>query len=70
MQLAELQRLRILGAHYREQMAGAAAQCCELLGVDPDDDSVMRDWCDEIVLHGADPQMAIDRIHKHRQEVA
>lgn len=68
--LASLQYHLTMGVYHRERMEAAAAQCCEILGVDPHEDSIPRDWCNEIVYHGTDPALVIQRINQFRSQCA
>ena len=60
--LQRLHQVRRLGFHYREQLSGLAAEACELLGVDSEEESARRDWCEEIVFHGTDVEVAAFRV--------
>lgn len=62
--IKRLQRLATTAAHYREQMEGLAAECCQVMGVDPESETVERDWFDEIVFHGTDPADVYSRLKK------
>jgi len=66
--IQELREIHLLGFSYREQTEAMAARVCEILGVDPTIDSTERDWCEEIVFHGIDPQIVVDRIEKLRRQ--
>jgi hypothetical protein len=42
-----------------------ASECCEILGIDPTTDSVARDICEEIVLHGTPVDEVIAKLQRH-----
>lgn len=58
----ELQYRLTAGYRLREQQELHAQECCFVLGVNPHEDSIERDWCNEIVLHGTDPAVIIQRL--------
>lgn len=45
-----------------------ATECCEILGIDPTTDSVAKDICEEIVLHGTPVAEAIAKLQKHLEQ--
>jgi len=66
---ARLNRLnyhKLMGVYHRERLEAHAARCCEEFGVDPNADSVERDWCNEIVYHGTDPAIVVRSIENYR----
>lgn len=68
--MATLQRLEDLhnrGAWMREQQEAAAAECCELLGVDPDGGGYETDIASEIIYMGMPVGTALDHIIKNRE---
>lgn len=72
MNIAQSQRDRLnsiylLGFKIREQQEAAVSAACTALGVDPDADSTERDWCSEIVLHGVNPNIVIDRLQQLKE---
>jgi hypothetical protein len=69
-QMAQLQHHLTVGIYYREQVEAAAAECCRILGVNPNSDSVERDWASEIVLCGTDPQIVIEKINTRYRSLA
>jgi tetrahydromethanopterin S-methyltransferase subunit B len=42
-----------------------AAECCEILGIDPTTDSVARDIAEEIVLHGTPVEEVVAKLQRH-----
>lgn len=60
----ELKHIHALGIHYREQMEASAARCCEILGIDPEIDSVDRDFASDIVFNGTNPKDAITHLNQ------
>lgn len=40
-------------------------ECCEILGVDPAIDSVAKDICEEIVLHGTPVDEVVAKLQRH-----
>jgi hypothetical protein len=42
-----------------------AKECCSILGIDPTTDSVARDICEEIVLHGTPVDEVIAKLQRH-----
>ena len=61
-QLEKLTRLKLSGVRHHEIIEALCAEACVTLGVDPVTESTERDWCEEIVLHGTEPKIVIDRI--------
>ncbi|MFG0260999.1 MAG: hypothetical protein ACF788_01215 [Novipirellula sp. JB048] len=68
--LNELNYCRTMGAYYREQMEAIAERTCRVMGVRPGEETLERDWCNEIVFHGQDPLTAINRINSFRSRRA
>lgn len=66
--LARLEHLYSLGVYYREQMEAAEAECCELMGFDPEYDSIESGWAREIVAFGVPVSTTIERIDDLRRE--
>lgn len=62
-----LTHLQIRSSLLRNELEAMAAECCKLLGVDPESESIDRDWCDEIVFHGTAPILVIQRIEANRE---
>lgn len=60
----ELQYRLTAGYRIREQMELHAQECCFVLGVNPHEDSIERDLCNQIVYHGMDPALVIERLVK------
>jgi hypothetical protein len=60
-----LKRWHRIAADNRNWLAEAAAGCCEILGVDPTTDSVAKDICEEIVLHGTPVDEVIAKLQRH-----
>lgn len=64
-QLPPVDRLRQIAnraAWIREQQEAMAAECCLACCVDPNSESIERDWCEEIVYHGTSPDVVINRL--------
>lgn len=61
-----LEHLYTLAYQHRERMEAEAAECCQLFGVDPDEDSLEADWCREIIYQGTDVMVVLDRIEALR----
>lgn len=68
--IARLEHLHSLGFLYREQLEGAAAECCELLGIDPDYDTLEANWCKDIVEHGSEVSTVIGYLLDRRKREA
>lgn len=49
----------------RGRLKDEAKRCCEILGIDPNADSVARDIAEEIVLHGTPVYEVIERLKRH-----
>jgi hypothetical protein len=56
------------GKWLRLQLCVKAIECCEILGIDPDVDSVAKDIAEEIVLHGTSVAEVIERLQKRLEE--
>jgi hypothetical protein len=67
-QIDNLRRLHLLGFTYREQLEAMVNEACTTLGVDPESDLAEQNWCSEIILHGTDPQIVIDRLATLRNQ--
>lgn len=65
-----LQHCHLQGLRLREQEEALINRCCELLGVAIDTDTLERDWCREIVMHGVDPEIIYSRVKAARREAA
>jgi hypothetical protein len=65
--IRKLQAFHVKAKQLNEQMEALAAECCRVLLVDPERESIERDWCEEIVFHGADPAMVYSRIKSSRR---
>ena len=53
------------GESLRRNLANRASECVWILGIDPHADSVARDICEEIVLHGTPVEEAIAKLQRH-----
>lgn len=62
-----LNSVYLFGFKIREQQEAAVVAACTALGVDPETDSTERDWCSEIVLHGVNPNIVIDRLQQLKE---
>ena len=49
----------------RDNLKEDAKDCCDILGIDPTADSVARDICEEIVLHGTPVDEVIAKLQRH-----
>lgn len=65
--LDRLIHLHARGRQLHEQLEAVAAECCDVMGVDPSSDTIERDWCDEIALHGTDPTTVFNRVMSLRR---
>lgn len=63
----KLQACHVKAKQLNEQLEALAAECCRVLLVDPERESIERDWCEEIVYHGADPALVYSRIKSSRR---
>ena len=63
--LSELQDLSAASFIVRGRLERLAGRCCQLLGIDPTTDSVARDICEEIVLHGTPVSEVINKLQRH-----
>lgn len=68
--IARLEHLHSLGFLYREQLEGASAECCELLGVDPDYDTFEANMAKDVVEHGTDVATVIEHLVDRRKREA
>ena len=57
-----------IAADNRKWLAEAAAGCCELIGIDPNVDSVARDIAEEIVLHGTPVDEVVAKLQRHLED--
>ena len=62
-----LQTIYVRAANWQTELESYAAECCEILGVDPDGSSLARDFAEEIVLQGIPPMHAIERLRAHAE---
>ena len=68
--MAELQHHLTMGIYHRERIEAAAARCCEILGVDPREDCIERDWANQIAMHGTDPATVIFHLIGFRKDLS
>ena len=61
----ELQCLHQSGRTLSRKLSRFAKECCSILGIDPTTDSVARDICEEIVLHGTPVDEVVAKLKKH-----
>lgn len=54
------------GFHFREQIEALIAECCQLLGIDPECCSNDRDLVAEIVTDGRSPDEVLRILHNRR----
>ena len=66
--LTMLGRIHIAASLERKTMVAMAMECAAILGIDPTTDSVARDICEEIVLHGTPVDEVIARLQRHLAE--
>jgi hypothetical protein len=55
---------RIAGNN-RKWLASVASQCCEILGIDLNADTIARDICEEIVMHGTPVDEVVAKLQRH-----
>ena len=60
--MARLEALRTIARFERRRLQRMATECCQILGIDPEAESLARDFAEEIVFHGAEPEEAIAKI--------
>lgn len=60
--IARLDQISRIRRHYMDQLDAMAAECCTLLGVDPDQDSKAADFARSIVDSGEDVDFAVSRV--------
>ena len=60
-----LGRLHSAGRNAHQWILELAASSCKTLGIDPTTDSVARDICEEIVLHGTPVEEVIAKLQRH-----
>ena len=60
--IARLEALKTIARFERRRLQKMATECCQILGIDPEVESLARDFAEEIVFHGATPQEAIAKI--------
>lgn len=65
----ELNYFRTMGRYHHEQLESFAASACQVIGVNPDAETMERDWCNEIVYHAQDPLNAINQINARREQL-
>jgi hypothetical protein len=63
--LASLATIHLDGYWLRHRMKRMAAECAEILGIDPTTDTVARDICEEIVLHGTPVDEVVAKLQRH-----
>jgi hypothetical protein len=63
--LANLATIHLDGYWLRHRMKRMAAECAAILGIDPTTDSVARDICEEIVLHGTPVDEVVAKLQRH-----
>ena len=68
--VTDAQRGDLLVAHatgewLRDRLGGEARRCCRILGIDPAIESVAKDICEEIVLHGTPVDEVIAKLQRH-----
>jgi hypothetical protein len=66
--LNNLENLRAAGRIVYSRLTDLASQACEVLGINPTTDSVARDICEEIVLHGTPVDEVIAKLQRHLED--
>jgi hypothetical protein len=64
-QRGDLHSIHATANWLRDRLAGEAARCCRILGIDATTDSVARDICEEIVLYGTSVDEVIAKLQRH-----
>jgi hypothetical protein len=57
--------LAIIASLDRARLHRMAAECCEILGIDPTTDSIAKDIAEEIVLHGTPVDEVVAKLQRH-----
>jgi hypothetical protein len=61
----QLERHRNYAGWLRSQICKQAKKCCLQFRIDPETDSVAKDICEEIVLHGTPVDEVIAKLQRH-----
>jgi hypothetical protein len=61
----ELNILHGCGGVNRQLVEKMGRECCEILGIDPQADSVARDIAEEIVMHGTPVEEVVAKLQRH-----
>jgi len=64
-QRGDLHSIHATANWLRDRLAGEAARCCRILGIDPTTDSVARDIAEEIVMHGTPVEEVVAKLQRH-----
>ena len=57
-----LQGIHFKASQLRKQQDALAAEVCELCGIDPNADTLERDWCNEVVYDGKEPDLLMQQL--------
>lgn len=63
--MTELHSCHATANWLREKTSRESRRCCEVLGVNPYADSVAKDICEEIVLHGTPVAEVVAKLQRH-----
>jgi hypothetical protein len=61
----ELGCLHQSGRTLSRKLSRFAKECCSILGIDPTTDTIARDICEEIVLHGTPVDEVVAKLQRH-----
>jgi hypothetical protein len=62
---SRLEKLRGDAVWLHHRINHMATECCEILGIDPNADSVAKDIAEEIVLHGTPVDEVVAKLRRH-----
>ena len=63
--ITELHSCHATANWLREKMSRETRRCCECFGIDPTTDTIARDICEEIVLHGTPVDEVVAKLQRH-----
>jgi hypothetical protein len=63
--IGQLHAMRAYAEYMRSTINEMAVQCVYILGIDPTTDTIARDICEEIVLHGTPVEEVVAKLQRH-----
>jgi hypothetical protein len=64
-EIDRLEDLSVRSRVARKVAERTCRECCWIFGIDPTADSVARDICEEIVLHGTPVEEVVAKLQRH-----